>query len=423
MSLPPSEISAAASNGDDRDILSLGDTTAEATPAPQPVPMIDLTEQYATIKDEIEPAVLEMLASQKFVLGDAVAEFEHDVATAVDAAHAIGCASGTDALILAIQALGIGEGDEVITTPFSFFATASSIVRCGATPVFVDIDPDTFNLDPAQVAEAISDRTRAIMPVHLFGQCCDMEPLWRLAVEFDLAIIEDGAQAIGASYRGRQAGVLGTVGCFSFFPTKNLGGAGDGGICTTDDPELAARIRRLRVHGDAGRYEHLEVGMNSRLDSLQATYLSVKLRHLEEWHQARGQNAVRYAQMMSAADLLDEVDLPLCRPDCGHVYNQFVVRVDEEIRDQTLQGLRDRGVGCAVYYPKPLHQQPCFDFLGYDEGDFPEAELACREVIALPIYPELGIARQHRVVEAMAEHFGTSLAPLAAFQDEERRAA
>ena len=402
-------------------ILSLS-SAVEAVP-PQPVPMIDLTEQYESIRGEIEPVVLDLLASQKFVLGDPVAEFEHDVATACDARHAIGCASGTDALILALMALDIGPGDEVITTPFSFFATASSIVRVGATPVFVDIDPDTFNLDPRQVAEAISDRTRAIMPVHLFGQCCDMEPLWKLAVEFDLDIIEDGAQAIGASYRGRQAGVLGTIGCFSFFPTKNLGGAGDGGIMTTDDPEIAARLRRLRVHGDAGRYEHLEVGINSRLDSLQAAILSVKLRHLESWHARRNENAVRYAQMISAANLLDEVDLPLSRPDCGHVYNQFVIRTDEATRDATLAGLRERNVGCAVYYPKPLHLQPCFDFLGYEPGDFPESELACREVIALPIYPELGLDRQYRVVEAMAEHFGTALAPLAVFREQERIAA
>ena len=403
-------------------ILSISSTT----PTPEtttPVPMIDLSEQYESIREEVEPAMLSLLASQKFVLGEAVAEFETQLAEQIDARHAIGCASGTDALILALMALDVGPGDEVITTPFSFFATASSIVRVGATPVFVDIDPDTFNLDVEQVEEAITDRTAAIMPVHLFGQCCEMDRLWRLAVEYGLSIVEDAAQAIGAGYRGRQAGVLGSIGCFSFFPTKNLGGAGDGGLLTTDDAELAARLRQLRVHGDVGRYEHLEVGLNSRLDALQATYLAVKARRLAGWHDARRHNAVRYAQMIAAADLIDDVDLPLCHDDCEHVYNQFVVRVEAARRDETLTVLRTRDVGCAVYYPKPLHLQPCFEYLGYEAGDFPEAELACREVIALPIYPELGVARQYRVVQALAESFGTELAaPLSHFR-EERRAA
>ena len=403
-------------------ILSISSTT----PTPEtttPVPMIDLSEQYESIREEVEPAMLSLLASQKFVLGEAVAEFETQLAEQIDARHAIGCASGTDALILALMALDVGPGDEVITTPFSFFATASSIVRVGATPVFVDIDPDTFNLDVEQVEEAITDRTAAIMPVHLFGQCCEMDRLWRLAVEYGLSIVEDAAQAIGAGYRGRQAGVLGSIGCFSFFPTKNLGGAGDGGLLTTDDAELAARLRQLRVHGDVGRYEHLEVGLNSRLDALQATYLAVKARRLAGWHDARRHNAVRYAQMIAAADLIDDVDLPLCHDDCEHVYNQFAVRVEAARRDETLTVLRTRDVGCAVYYPKPLHLQPCFEYLGYEAGDFPEAELACREVIALPIYPELGVARQYRVVQALAESFGTELAaPLSHFR-EERRAA
>ncbi len=379
-------------------ILSIHDA-----PRPDAVPLIDLVEQYDTIRDEIHAAVDRVLDSQRFILGDEVAEFEQEVAAYCDARHAIGCASGTDALILALMALDIGPGDEVITSPYTFFATASAIHRVGARPVFVDIDPQTFNLDPDAVAAAIGSATRAIMPVHLFGRCADMESLWRLAVRHGLAIVEDAAQAIGSTYRGRHAGVLGTIGCFSFFPTKNLGGAGDGGMLSTDDPDLAARLRRLRVHGDAGRYEHIEVGLNSRLDALQAAVLRVKLRRLEDWTEARRRNATRYAQLFAAEDLGDAIELPADSEEGRHVFNQYCIRVARGQRDAVLKGLQERQIGCAIYYPKPLHVQHCFQFLGGRAGEFPEAERAAAETIALPIYAELGAARQERVVRAVAE--------------------
>lgn len=368
-----------------------------------PVPFIDLVPQFNSMSAEIMAAVEKVFAEQKFILGDEVANLENEIAEYCDARHAIGCNSGTDALIIALQALGIGEGDEVITTPFSFFATASSICRAGATPVFVDIEPDTFNLDPEAVEQAIGPRTKAIMPVHLFGQCCDMDSLWRLAQKYDLEIVEDACQAIGAEYQGRRTGVLGSVGCFSFFPTKNLGGAGDGGMMTTDDPELAARLKRLRVHGDVGQYEHIEVGMNSRLDSLQAAVLRVKLKQLDNWSAARQRNAKAYGDMFRQEQVLDSIVLPKCGPNRRHVYNQYCVRVRNGHRDHLMQQLRNRKIGCAVYYPKPLHLQTCFKYLGYRPGQFPEAEAASREILALPSYPELPAADQHRVVKGVAE--------------------
>ncbi|MFG0294674.1 MAG: DegT/DnrJ/EryC1/StrS family aminotransferase [Maioricimonas sp. JB045] len=388
-----------------------------------PVPLIDLVEQYETIQGEIRDAVERVFATQRFVLGDEVAEFECDVAAFCDARFAIGCASGSDALLLAMMALDIGPGDEVITSPYTFFATGSAIHRTGARPVFVDIDPKTFNLCPKAVEAAITPRTRAIMPVHLFGQCADMEPLWRCAVKNGLAIVEDAAQAIGASYRGRRAGVLGTMGCFSFFPTKNLGGAGDGGMITTDDPDLAARLGRLRVHGDAGRYEHLEVGINSRLDALQAAVLSVKLRHLDDWAEQRRENAARYEQLFRDHRLTDVVELPETARDCTHVYNQYCVRVRDGLRDDVLATLRREQVGSAIYYPKPLHLQECFRTLGYAAGDFPESERASAETIALPIYPELGAERQAIVVETFAQAVAGARSRVIPAADSHRRAA
>lgn len=368
-----------------------------------PVPFIDLVPQYQTMASEIRAAVDKVLSEQKFILGDEVVALEKEIATYCDVRHAIGCNSGTDALIIALQALGVGPGDEVITTPFTFFATASSICRAGAVPVFCDIDPESYNLDPQAVAEAITPRTKAIMPVHLFGQCCEMEPLWRLAAQHGLAIVEDACQAIGAEYRGRRAGVLGDAAAFSFFPTKNLGGAGDGGMMSTDDEVVANKMRRLRVHGDVGQYEHLDLGMNSRLDALQATILRIKLQRLESWCAARQRNARQYLEMFRDASLLDSLVPPTTLPDRRHVYNQYCVRVRDGQRDNVLQQLRARKIGCAVYYPKPLHLQTCFANLGYRVGQFPEAEAASKEILALPSYPELPPADQYRVVEALAD--------------------
>lgn len=369
----------------------------------RPVPFIDLVPQFNSMSAEIMATVERVFTEQKFILGDEVSGLEQEIATYCDARHAIGCNSGTDALIIALQALGIGPGDEVITTPFSFFATASSICRVGATPVFVDIDPETFNLDPQAVEEAITPRTRAIMPVHLFGQCCDMDSLWRIAQKYELEIVEDAAQAIGAEYQGRRTGVLGAVGCFSFFPTKNLGGAGDGGMMTTDDPELAQKLKCLRVHGDVGQYEHIEVGMNSRLDSLQAAVLRVKLKQLEVWTVSRQRNAGQYGEMFRQNDVLDMISLPKIGPNRRHVFNQYCIRVRQGQRDQLMSHLKSRKIGCAVYYPKPLHLQKCFKYLGYRVGQFPEAEAASRDILALPSYPELPARDQSRIVSAVTE--------------------
>lgn len=366
-----------------------------------PVPFIDLVAQYGTIRAEVREAVDRCFETQTFILGDEVVQLEKEIAAYCDSEHAIGCASGTDALILALLAAGVKPGDEVITSPFTFFASAGAIHRIGAIPVLVDIEPDSFNLNPACVERAITNRTAAIMPVHIFGQCAEMEPLWRMAAAHDLPIIEDAAQAIGAEYRGRRAGVLGTIGCFSFFPTKNLGGAGDGGIMTTDDADLAARLKRLRVHGDLGGYNHVEVGFNSRLDALQAAVLRVKLRHLDKWTEGRAKNAARYAELIRAAGLDDVIQLPTVLPDRRHVFNQFTTRVTGGRRASVIQSMKEQQIGCAVYYPIPLHMQKCFAYLGYKPGDLPEAEQAASEVLSLPIYTELPAVHLERVVEGL----------------------
>lgn len=386
--------------------MAQGSQSAPTAADNSPVPLIDLVAQHQTISEDVLQAVSEVFATQSFVLGDAVADFEEEVARFCDARHTIGCASGTDALILSLMALNVEPGDEVITSPFTFFATASSIHRAGAKPVFVDIEPDGFNIDPDAVAAAVNHRTRAIMPVHLFGQTAEMDPIWRLAVDKGLAVVEDACQAIGAAYRGRQAGVLGTLGNFSFFPTKNLGGAGDGGMVTTDDAQLAQRIKRLRVHGDIGRYHHVEVGLNSRLDALQAAVLRVKLRHLAAWSEARRANAARYQELFAEHHLLDVLQPPQILADRTHVFNQYVVRVRDGQRDMLMNSLREQGIGCAVYYPQALHEQECFLSLGYKPGDFPESERACKEVLALPVFAELTVDQQVRVVRSIARAFG-----------------
>jgi len=378
-------------------------TSTHPGPGSEPVPFIDLVAQFQTIRDEVKSTVDEVFETQRFVLGEEVDQLETEIAAYCDARYAIGCASGTDALILSLIALGIGPGDEVITSPFTFFATAGAIHRVGAKPKFVDIDPVTYNMDPQQVEDAIDENTKAIMPVHIFGQCADMETLWRLSVRHNIPLIEDACQAIGAEYRGRRAGVLGTVGCFSFFPTKNLGGAGDGGIITTDDAEVAARLKSLRVHGDAGGYNHLEVGFNSRLDALQAAVLRVKLRHLEDWSNTRARNAKRYGEMFRELNLLSSIEAPVTAADRRHVFNQYTLRVRGGMRDAVMEYMRAEGVGCAVYYPIPLHMQKCFEYLGYRAEDFPESKRAAEEVLSLPIFAELTDQQLTRVATVLAE--------------------
>ncbi|HEU4768723.1 MAG TPA: DegT/DnrJ/EryC1/StrS family aminotransferase [Pyrinomonadaceae bacterium] len=360
------------------------------------VPLLDLQSQYASLRDELREAVERVMDSQRFVLGDEVRKLEASVAQYTQTKTAIACASGSDALLLALMAIDVGAGDEVITTPFTFFATAAAITRLGARPVFVDIDPATYNLDVSQIS--ITPRTKAIMPVHLYGQCADMDPL--LAMN-DVPIVEDAAQAIGATDRGRQAGSMGAIGCFSFYPTKNLGGAGDGGMLTTNDDNLAQRLRRLRTHGGANEYEHSEVGINSRLDELQAAVLNVKMPHLDKWSDERARKAGVYTELLNGARLGFEVIAPKVKPEARHIFHQYVIRVPKH-RDALMEHLKAHGVGTKVYYPIPLHRQECFAYLGYKEGEFPESERAARETLALPVYPELTEAQQSYVVETIA---------------------
>ena len=362
------------------------------------VPLLDLQSQYASLRDELRQAVEKVMDSQRFVLGDEGRRLEASVAQYVHAKHAIACASGSDALLLALMALDVSAGDEVITTPFTFFATAAAITRLGARPVFVDIDPATYNLDTSRVADVITSRTKAIMPVHLYGQCADMDPL--LAIGNRVPIVEDAAQAIGATDRSRQAGAMGAIGCFSFYPTKNLGGAGDGGMLTTNDDNLAQRLRRLRNHGGANEYEHSEVGINSRLDELQAAVLNVKMPHLDKWSNDRARKAAAYSEMLDNAGLSFELITPVVRDGARHIFHQYVIRVPRH-RDALMEHLKGRGVGTKVYYPIPLHRQECFAYLRYKEGDFPESERAARETLALPVYPELTEAQQSHVVDAI----------------------
>jgi dTDP-4-amino-4,6-dideoxygalactose transaminase len=367
------------------------------------VPLLDLRAQYNSIRTEIDAAIARVVESQYFILGPEVESFERELAAYCGVGRAIGLSSGTDALLVALMAYGVGPGDEVITTPFTFFASAGTVSRLGARPVFADIDPDSFNIDTAAVANALTERTRAIMPVHLFGRCVELDPLMDLVRARNVPIIEDAAQAIGATDgAGRQAGAIATAGCFSFFPTKNLGGFGDGGMVITNDAELAERIAVLRVHGMRPKYFHEVIGGNFRLDALQAAVLRVKLPHLDSWSATRRRNAQRYRALFEEASLDDgRVRLPEDVP--GHIYNQFVIRVDR--RDELRTHLSAAGVGSEVYYPLPLHLQECFRSLGYAPGDFPHAEAAAREVLALPIFPELTEDNLAEVVRAVAAFF------------------
>jgi dTDP-4-amino-4,6-dideoxygalactose transaminase len=368
------------------------------------VPLLDLTRQYGGLRDDIRAALDRVCDSQRFILGSEVEEFEREASGALGVGHSVGFSSGTDALLGALMALGVGGADEVIIPTFTFFATAGVVSRLDAKPVFVDIDPIDFCIDVAGLAGAITERTRAIVPVHLFGQSADMAGVLESAG--GVPVIEDCAQSWGADFDGRTTGSIGMMGAFSFFPSKNLGGFGDGGLVTTGDGRLAERLKELRMHGQSGPYLHPQVGGNFRLDALQAAVLRVKLPFVPEWIGRRRSNALRYRTMFSELGLDQIVGLPEDVPGRGHTYNQFVVRVPH--RDELRAHLTERGIGCSVYYPLPLHLQPCFSGLGYREGDFPVAEQASREVLALPVFPELTEAEQSEVVEAIAEFYRTS---------------
>ncbi len=367
------------------------------------VPLLDLKAQYATIRDEIELVVREVFESQQFILGPQVKTFEESIASCCGTKHAIGCASGTDAILLALMALGVGPGDEVITTPYTFFATGGCIARLGAKQVYCDIDRDTFNIDPALIEKLITRKTKAIVPVHLYGLVADMARINDIAARHGLPVIEDAAQAIGASSPQGKAGALGTMGCFSFFPSKNLGGAGDGGMVVTNDPELAEKIRIIRVHGSKPKYYHSLVGINSRLDTLQAAVLQVKLKYLDGWSRKRAENARTYTRLIEERGLAGRVAAPGIPAGCGHIFNQYVIRVQD--RDRLREHLAKHEIGTEIYYPVPLHLQECFRDLGYRKGSMPESELAADTTIALPIYPELTPAMQEFIADTITEFY------------------
>jgi len=369
-----------------------------------PVPLLDLHAQYAPLRQQILDAVTRVCDSQRFIMGPEIDALEHELAALIGVQDAVAVSSGTDALLVALMALGIGPGDEVVTTTYSFFATAGAITRVGARPVLVDIDPVTYNIDPEAVAAAITPRTKAIMPVHLYGLCADMDPILRIAEARGIPVIEDAAQAIGSQYRGRPAGGMGAMGCFSFFPSKNLGAFGDAGLVTMNEPELAKRVRLLRMHGMEPKYYHHLVGGNFRCDALQAAVLRVKAPHLAAWTEARRLNAKRYAQLFAEAGLRERIVLPVQPDGQYHIYNQFVIRVPH--RDELKRFLDARGIGNEIYYPVPFHLQPCFASLGHSRGDFPHAEKAADQTIAIPIYSELSIDQQRTVVQAIAECLG-----------------
>jgi dTDP-4-amino-4,6-dideoxygalactose transaminase len=373
-----------------------------------PIPTLDLSRQFASIREEVLAAVERVCISQHYVLGEEVTRFEQGAAAALQATHGVGCASGTDALWLSLAAARIGEGDAVITTPFTFFASASSITRAGARPVFVDIEAETFNLDPAKLEEVVSEAgksLKAVMPIHLYGQCADMTRINSICRERNLVVVEDAAQAFGAKWKGKIAGSLGDVAAFSFYPTKNLSAYGDAGLCSTDSDELAERMRMLRNHGSRQRYYHDEIGWNSRLDSMQAAVLNVKLPHLAEWNDKRREKACYYYKLFGDASLIstEKVKLPVVREEAFHIYHQFVIRAQK--RDELRAFLAEQKIGSEVYYPVPLHLQKSLAFLGYKAGDFPVSEQAAKEVLAIPIFPELTKEEQERVVETIADFY------------------
>ena len=375
------------------------------------VPLLDLKAHHAPLQQEIMMALEQVFKSQAFILGPEVGRLEERIAAYCQSQYGVGVTSGTDALLIALMALGIGPGDEVITTPYSFFATAGVVVRLGAKPVFVDIDPVTYNIDPAKIDRAVTTKTKAIIPVHLYGQCADMGPIMEVAKQYKLSIIEDAAQAIGSEYRdGRRACSMGTIGCLSFFPSKNLGCLGDGGMAVTSDPELAERMRILRVHGSKPKYYHKLIGGNFRLDTIQAAVLNIKLNYLDGWTRKRQENAIRYGELFAQSGPVARGKVRLPAPvyrESGarhyHIYNQFILRVDR--RDALVAYLKQKEIGVEIYYPVPFHLQPCFGYLGYKEGDFPESERAAKETIALPIYPELTMEQQVEVVEAVTAFY------------------
>jgi dTDP-4-amino-4,6-dideoxygalactose transaminase len=371
------------------------------------IPMLDLKSQHDGIEGEIEAAVKRVLQSQQFILGPEVKAFEEELAAYCETSYAVGCASGSDAILLALMACKLGPGDEVITTPFTFFATAAAIVRLGAKPVFVDIESSTFNIDARSIEGAVTERTKAVMPVHLFGQCAEMDLMNEVAKRYELAVIEDSAQAIGATYKGRQAGSLGDISAFSFYPSKNLGCAGDGGALTTNDAGFAEEVRVLRTHGAKKKYYHESVGVNSRLDSLQAAILRAKFGHLNQWADQRRDNARRYRELFVESRLVDtgRIRLPVESGLGLHVYNQFVIRAER--RDELRAYLADRGVSTEVYYPVPLHLQGCLKDLGYALGDLPESEDASEKALAIPVYPELNMNQQVYIVDTISSFYSS----------------
>ena len=392
------------------------DSTAPAAPEPEAgllpsVPLLALDRQHTPLREQIRTAIDRVVDSGRFVLGPDVTELEAELARALGVPHVISCASGSDALLLALMALGVDAGDEVIVPSYTFFATASAVTRLGAVPIFADIDPRTYLIDPADVERKISRRCKAIVPVHLFGRTADMDALLPIARRAGVPVVEDAAQSILSTWHGSCSGAIGDVGCFSFYPTKNLGGIGDGGFLTTTRDDVAKTLKLLRVHGMEPRYYHQLIGINSRLDSIQAAVLRVKLPHLDAWSSARQVNAARYGELFAAAGLTGHVTVPGEESRGRHVWNQYVVRVATGRRDELRTHLSGHGVGTEIYYPVPLHMQKCFEHLGWRTGDLPHTEQAAAETLALPIFPELTEAEQRTVVARIAEYFDTAQAP------------